>query len=301
MASEQMRTDVLEPGGAAALRSRRRFRPLYLARRHKLAAFAVVILAMMIIIAIFAPVLTPHDPAEADGRIRLESPSLTHPFGTDGFGRDVMTRVFYGARISLQVGGIAVLVAVFIGVPLGLVSGYAGGFTDAFIMRLVDAVLAFPGLLLALALVLALGPSIFNLMLALGIGVAPVYARLVRSQVLSLKERDFVLAARASGATDARIMFGHVLPNTYSSIIVASTLTMGVAILTEATLSFLGLGVRPPTPTWGGMLNEAGDLIYQSPYLMFFPGVAIFLATLSLNLLGDGLRDALDPNLRNRV
>ena len=204
----------------------------------------------------------------------------------------------YGARVSLQVAVLAVSVAASIGVPLGILSGYRGGWVDVVVMRLTDAVIAFPGLVLALSLVLVLGPSITNIMVALGIGAAPNYARLVRGQVLSLRNMDYILAARAIGAGDIRIMVRYLWPNTLPSVIVAGTLTMGTAILAEASLSFLGVGVRPPTPTWGGMLNEAFSQIYVAPFLSFFPGLAIFIITLSFNLLGDGVRDILDPRLR---
>lgn len=267
-------------------------------RKHPMAAAAACVLAVFVAAGTLAPVLAPHDPAAADGRNRLQTPTRVHPFGTDALGRDVLSRELYGARVSLQVAVLAVLFAAGIGVPLGLVSGYYGGVVDAVIMRTADAVIAFPGLVLALTLVLVLGPSIVNLMLALGIGAWPTYARLVRSQVLAIKNMEFVTAARALGAPNVRIMVRHIWPNTIPSVIVASTLTMGIAILAEASLSFLGVGIRPPTPTWGGMLNDAFRQIYVAPWLSFFPGAAIFIVTLSFNLLGDGLRDALDPRLR---
>ncbi|HEY8490108.1 MAG TPA: ABC transporter permease [Dehalococcoidia bacterium] len=269
-----------------------------LARKHPMAAVAAVILAVFVAVGVLAPVLAPHDPAVADGRNRLQTPTSAHPFGTDALGRDVLSREMYGARVSLQVAVLAVAFAAGIGVPLGLLSGYYGGVVDTLIMRAADAVIAFPGLVLALTLVLVLGPSIVNLMLALGFGAWPAYARLVRSQVLAIKNMEFVTAARALGAPNVRIIVRHIWPNTVPSVIVASTLTMGVAILAEASLSFLGVGIRPPTPTWGGMLNDAFRQIYVAPWLSFFPGAAIFVVTLSFNLVGDGIRDALDPRLR---
>jgi peptide/nickel transport system permease protein/oligopeptide transport system permease protein len=277
---------------------RPRFNLLLLCKRHPLAAIAAFIIIAFILIAIFAPLIAPYDPAITDGLNRRQSPSWNHIFGTDSLGRDVFSREVYGARVSLEVSFLAVLVAAAIGVPLGMLSAYRGGWLDAVLMRITDAVIAFPNLVLALTLVLVLGPSVTNIMLALGIGAAPSYARLVRGQVLALKHMDYVTAARAMGAGDLRIMVRYLWPNTLPTIIVAASLTMGTAILAEASLSFLGVGVRPPTPTWGGMLNEAFSQIYVAPFLSFFPGFAIFLVTLSFNLLGDGVRDILDPRLR---
>lgn len=279
-------------------RSRLNLNALKRWRRHPMASVAAVIILTFVLIAIVAPLIAPYDPAATDGYNRLRSPSLDHPFGTDSLGRDVLSRLIFGTRVSLQVGVLAVAVAAGIGVPLGIASGYFGGIIDAVVMRLTDAVIAFPGLVLALTLVLVLEPSIPTIMIALGIGAAPSYARLVRGQVLSLKHMDYVTAARSLGAGDIRIMVRYLWPNTIPSVIVAGSLTMGTAILAEAALSFLGVGVRPPTPTWGGMLNEAFSQIYVAPYLSFFPGVAIFIITLSFNLLGDGIRDILDPRLR---
>lgn len=267
-------------------------------RRYPMASVAAVIILAFVLIAIFAPLLAPYDPAVTDGANRLQSPSWAHPFGTDSLGRDVLSREIHGARVSLQVAVLAVVVAAGVGVPFGLVSGYFGGIVDTLVMRVTDAIIAFPGLVLALTLVLVLEPSIPTLMIALGIGAAPSYARLVRSQVLSLKHMEYVLAARSIGASHLRIILLYLWPNTVPSVIVAGSLTMGTAILAEAALSFLGVGVRPPTPTWGGMLNEAFTQIYTAPFLSFFPGLAIFIVTLSFNLLGDGIRDILDPRLR---
>ncbi|MCC6268452.1 MAG: ABC transporter permease [Dehalococcoidia bacterium] len=280
---------------------RRRVSPQRLwrtARHHPMASVALCVIVVFVLIAVLAPLIAPYDPAETNGRNRLQSPSWSHPFGTDSLGRDVLSREIFGARVSLQVAVLAVAVAAGVGVPLGLLSGYRGGWIDVIVMRATDAVIAFPGLVLALTLVLVLGPSITNIMVALGIGAAPNYARLVRGQVLSLRNMDYILAARSIGAGDTRIMVRYLWPNTLPSVIVAGTLTMGSAILAEASLSFLGVGVRPPTPTWGGMLNEAFTQIYVAPFLSFFPGLAIFIITLSFNLLGDGVRDLLDPRLR---
>jgi peptide/nickel transport system permease protein len=269
-------------------------------RRYPMAAVAAIIITLFVLMAVLAPVIAPYAPDLADGRKSLQSPSADHIFGTDKFGRDVFSRIIYGARVSLIVGGMAVLVAGAIGVPLGLISGYFGGWADTIVMRFTDAFMAFPGLVLALALVLVLEPSVLTICIALGLTAWPRYARLVRSQVLSLKTLDFITAARAMGAPNSRILLRHIWPNATAPVIVAASLSLGVAVLAEAGLSFLGVGVRPPTPTWGGMLNQSFSLIYTSAYLSFFPGVAIFLLTLSFNLLGDGLRDALDPRLRRQ-
>lgn len=269
-----------------------------MARKYRMATAAATVVGVIALLALFAPLLAPHDPNEANGLARLRTPTAEHPFGTDGLGRDVLSRVLYGARVSVRIGFMAVLFAGGIGVPLGLLAGYFGRFADAVVMRLMDAIIAFPGLVLAMTLVLALGPTLLNIMIALGIGASPTYARLVRSQVLTIKSLDYVTAARAMGASDLRLIFRHIWPNAMPTMIVAASLTMGVAILAEASLSFLGIGVRPPTATWGGMLRDAFQFIYLAPWLSFFPGVAIFLLALSFNLLGDGLRDALDPRIR---
>lgn len=266
--------------------------------KHPMSVIAACIISLMALSAVFAPVLAPYDPGEADGRNRLQSSSWEHPLGTDNLGRDVLSRVLYGARVSMAVGLVAVLVAGGIGVPLGLISGYFSGFADALIMRLADAVIAFPALVLALTLVLVLGPTMMNIMIAVGVSLSPAYARICRSQVLSLKEMDFVTAARSVGLRDSRIILKHIWPNATAPILVAASLNLGTAVLAEAGLSFLGVGVRPPTPTWGGMLNQAFGFIYVAAWLSFAPGLAIFVLTLSFNLLGDGLRDMLDPRLR---
>jgi peptide/nickel transport system permease protein len=269
-----------------------------LVRRNPLAAISAVVLTILVLVAIFAPLIATSDPKLSGGSVTLQTPSLSHFFGTDRLGRDVFSRVVYGSRVSLGVGFMAVALAGTVGIPLGLISGYFGGLLDAVIMRLTDTVMAIPGLVLALSLVLVLNPSFVTVSLALGIAAIPGYARLVRSRVLALRAADFVLAARTIGASNLRIMFRHILPNTLAPIIVVASLSMGSAVLGEAGLSFLGVGVRPPTPTWGAMLNDSFQLIYIAPWLMLFPGIAIFVLVLSLNLLGDGLRDALDPRQR---
>jgi peptide/nickel transport system permease protein len=251
-------------------------------------------------VAVFAPLLAPADPLAQDYNALLKGPSAAHPLGTDQVGRDLLSRIMYGARISMIVGVISVGVAIAIGLPLGLLSGYARGIADEVIMRVMDALIAFPSLILAMAIVAVLKPSLFNVMIAIGITSVPLYARLMRSQVLSLRERDFVGAARALGATDARIMMRHILPNSLSPIIVQGTLGLGFAVLAEAGLGYLGVGVQPPTPTWGSILNQGSALLEKAPWLSIFPGLAIFILVLAFNLLGDALRDQLDPRLRGR-
>lgn len=267
-------------------------------RQYPLTAIAAVVIVALILVAVFAPLLAPYGPRDSDGLASLSEPSGDHFFGTDRFGRDVFSRVIYGARVSLGVGLGAVLVAGLLGIPVGLVGGYFGGLADVLLMRATDTVMAIPGLLLALPLVLVLEPSFMTVALALGIASFPGYARVMRSRVLSLRSADFVLAARAVGAGHGRIMLRHIVPNAIAPMIVVASLSMGGAVLAEAGLSFLGVGVRPPTPTWGAMLRDSFTLIYQTPWLMIFPGTAIFVLILSLNILGDGLRDLLDPRQR---
>lgn len=262
---------------------------------------ALIVLALLVVAAIAAPLIAPYDPSEIDAFNTLKGPSAAHWLGVDENGRDVLSRLIYGTRISLTVGLISVGVALVVGVPLGLISGYFGRWTDSVIMRLMDAILAFPSLILALAIVVILGQGITQLMLAIGITSIPVYARLVRGQVLSLKTRDYVSAALSMGANTPRILLRHILPNTTAPIIVQGSLGIAFAILSEAGLSFLGLGVKPPTPAWGGMLQKAIPHIYRAPYLSIFPGLAIFVTVLSLNIVGDALRDTLDPRLRGKL
>jgi peptide/nickel transport system permease protein len=253
-----------------------------------------------LLIGIFAPIVSPYN-ARTDLNLkeRLQPPSKEHPFGTDDLGRDVMTRVIHGARVSLQVGVMVVAISLTIGTMLGLIAGLFGGVLDSFIMRVMDVMLSFPYVLLAIALVAALGPGLRNAMIAIGIVYIPPYARLARSMALTAREEDYVLAARALGAGQRRILFTHILPNGLSPIIVMATLSMGTAILDAAALGFLGLGQQPPYPEWGKMLVDSIQFILSgSWWVMLFPGLAIMLTVLGFNLLGDGLRDALDPRLR---
>jgi len=238
---------------------------------------------------------TPRDPLQMDIARRLQAPSLAHPMGTDQFGRDILSRVMWGARPSLTVGAVAVGIGMGIGVFLGTLAGYVGGWPDEALMRVMDAVYGFPAVLSALLFAAALGPGEVTSVVAVGVASAPVFARLVRGNVLGLREREFVLAARALGARDAAIIVRHILPNTLSPLVVQATITFPIAILAEAALSYLGLGTQPPHPSWGLMLKDAQNFLVLSPWYAVFPGTAIALAVLGFNLLGDGLRDLLDP------
>ena len=263
--------------------------------KNRLAAAGGVLLLGFLLLAIAAPLAAPEDPFAQNLYERLQPPSLANPFGTDDFGRDVLSRVIYGARISLRVGVTAVLIALVLGVPIGLVSGYWGGALDQVLMRAMDLMLAFPSILLAIAIVAILGPGLENAMLAVGVVAVPQYARLVRASALSVRGQDYVQAMRALGAGDFHILFFSVLPNCLTPLIVQSTLGLATAILDAAGLSFLGLGAQPPLPEWGAMLTGGRELVLRAPWILTFPGVAIFLTVLAFNLLGDGLRDALDP------
>ncbi len=264
---------------------------------NELALAGSVVLALVVIAAVFAELLAPYDPLEMNPQHLLAPPSATHWLGTDEFGRDLLSRVIWGARISLYVGGIAVAIALVVGVSLGLVSGYYGGLLDDAIARVLDVVFAFPSILLALGIVGALGPGLTNTMIAIGVVYTPVYARLARGTTLSMRENEFVAAAMLSGASDFRILRSHILPNIAAPLIVQTSLSLSLAILAEASLSFLGLGTQPPDPSWGTMVNTGQRLIELSPWPVVFPGLAIILAVLGFNLVGDGIRDALDPRL----
>jgi peptide/nickel transport system permease protein len=266
----------------------------------RLAWVGLVVLLSMVFLAATADFLTPYDPNYQDYTVLLEAPSALHPFGTDQIGRDLYSRVVYGTRVSIQVGVIAVGIGLTAGVIVGLVAGWYRGWLDEGLMRVMDAIHAFPALVLALAITAALGAGITNVMIAIGIVYMPTYARLVRGQILSVRERDFVTAATVLGARPARIMFLHAWPNVTAPIIVQASLNVSSAILTEASLSFLGLGVRPPTASWGSILQSGYQYLSSAPWLSLYPGIAIFIAVLGLNLLGDGLRQALDPRLRGR-
>ena len=263
--------------------------------RHRLAMFGAVLVAIEVGLAVLAPWIAPHEPNRMDYKAVLSGPTAEHPLGTDDLGRDLFSRTLYGARLSLEVGLVAVLVAVALGVPLGLVSGYIGGIFDESVMRIVDAVMALPALVLALTISAVLGPGVWNATMAIAIVAAPTYTRLVRGQVLSVKENDYVLAAQCIGAPTWVVLMRHVLPNVFSPVIVQASLGVGFAIILEASLSFIGLGAQPPTPSWGNMVQVGFQYLEIAPWFVLVPAVAIFLAVLGFNMLGDGLRDTLDP------
>jgi peptide/nickel transport system permease protein len=270
-----------------------------LGRHNRLAAAGMVLVAIFVVFAIFAPLIAPQDPAHIDLPARLQAPSAAHWFGTDELGRDILSRVIYGARISMMVGASVVAGSLFLGLVFGAIAGYYGGYVDRFFNVIVmNAFLAFPGILLAIAFVAFLGPGIFNLILALCIGGWVGYARLVRAQVLAVKEREYVEAARALGASDWRIVTRHILPNIIQPVIVQAAIGMAGAVLAEATMSFLGLGVPPPTASWGSMLNDGRAHLFDAPHLVLFPALAVMLAVLSFNFIGDALRDYMDPRSR---
>ena len=269
------------------------------AHHNPLAAIGVVLVSVFVIFALFAPWIAPQDPAAINLPARLDSSSPAHWFGTDELGRDILSRVIYGARVSMLVGGSVVATSLVLGLLIGSIAGYYGGRIDRFVnVVLMNAFLSFPGILLAIAFVAFRGPGIFNLVLALSLGGWVGYARLVRGQVLAAREREFVEAARALGASDLRIVAMHILPNIIQPVIVQAAIGMAGAILAEATMSFLGLGVSPPTASWGTMLNDGRAHLFDAPHLVLFPALAVMLAVLSFNFIGDALRDYLDPRSR---
>jgi peptide/nickel transport system permease protein len=282
---------------AAAIAFRRRIAGH--ARHNPLAAIGVVLVTIFIIFALFAPFIAPQDPALIDLPSRLDAVSHAHWFGTDELGRDILSRVIYGARISMLVGSCVVATSLALGLIIGSIAGYYGGTIDRFVnIVLINAFLSFPGILIAIAFVAFRGPGIFNLVVALSLGGWVGYARLVRGQVLAAREREFVEAARALGASDPRIIVRHILPNIIQPVIVQAAIGMAGAILAEATMSFLGLGVPPPTASWGTMLNDGRGYLFSAPHLIVFPAMAVMLAVLSFNFIGDALRDYLDPRSR---
>jgi peptide/nickel transport system permease protein len=268
-------------------------------RRHRAALTGLILLAGMLGLVFTAPVWESHDPERQQLSQALRPMSLTHPLGTDHLGRDMLARLLYGGRLSLLIGLLAVSIGLAVGVPLGAVSGFRGGITDLVVQRLADILLSFPGFLLALSLVSILGVGVQNVIISVGVSSMPSFIRLVRGSVLSLREQVFVEAARALGQRTGMIIWRHVLPNALAPIIVQATLSLGTSILVAAGLGFLGLGVQPPTPEWGTMLGEGRQYIFRAPSLTLFPGLAIFMAVFGFNLLGDGLRDALDPRMQS--
>jgi peptide/nickel transport system permease protein len=267
-------------------------------KRRKGALVALSVIAIFVAAAVLAPLVSPYDPDLQTWNAVRKAPSALHWFGTDDVGRDVLARVIYGARASLLAGVISVAIALLVGVPVGLISGYLGGFIDAVFSRITDALLACPFLILAIALAAFLGPSLGNAMIAIGITTTPLFIRLTRGQVMAVKVEDYVEAARAVGNPHWRIALVHIMPNILPALLVQATLSIAAAIIAEAALSFLGLGQQPPAPSWGSMLNAAQRFLVSAPWMAIWPGLAIFLTVLSFNLVGDGLRDALDPRSR---
>lgn len=267
--------------------------------RNRMAVVGLVIFMLLILAAVLAPQLAPYQPDKQDWKVRLQEPSSTHLFGTDEFGRDMLSRTLYGGRISLTAGLVPVLIGATLGSLIGLTAGYLGGRWDQLLMRMLDVLLALPSIFLALAVVGTLGPGLFNAMLAVAIVSVPGYARVVRGQVLSLRERDFITAAVAAGARHPRVILRHLLPNILSPLLVQASLSVGFSILTTASLSFLGLGTQPPTSDWGEMLASGRQYLPDAWWLEVFPGLFVMMAVLSVNLLGDGLRDYLDPRSRS--
>lgn len=267
--------------------------------RNRLAMLGTIILILLILSAIFANVLAPYGFDDQDVSRALQGPSLQHLFGTDKFGRDQFSRVLYGGRVSLRVGIVAVAVALVFGGSLGVIAGYVGGKVDSVIMRIMDVLMAVPGMLLAVAIAASLGAGLGNMMIAIGIGNVPGYARITRAAVMSAKGNEYVEAARATGASNLRIILRHILPNSIAPVIVQATLGVASSITACAMLSFLGLGAAPPTPEWGGMLSTARDYLRTDAYMAIFPGLFIMITVFSLNVMGDGLRDAIDPRLKD--
>lgn len=269
-------------------------------KRNKVALVGLAVVILLVMVAGAAPLLAPYDPAAQDPIALLKPPSMRHILGTDRLGRDILSRILFGARVSLSVSLSAISIALLVGVPVGLISAYLGGKTDDVLQRLTDIMLSLPSLVFAIAIVAALGPSLTGTMMAIAISSVPPLVRLTRSIVLSLKSRDYITAAQCVGVRSGRIVFRHLLPNALGPIVVQSTLGLGTAILMESGLSFLGLGAQPPTPSWGGMIAEGREFLYSGPHLVAMPGIFIMITILSFNLLGDGLRDALDPRLYGR-
>lgn len=276
-----------------------RFKKAFFGR--KVVRFGTVVIAFFVLIAILAPLITNYDPNAINLKDALKGPSSAHWFGTDSLGRDTYTRLIYGARTSLFVGLLSVFFASFIGIILGSIAGYYGGWTHAVIMRFIDALMAFPMLVLALVIAALLGGGVTNVIIALGVSLMPQYARLMCGQVLSVKESDYILAAKSLGASNFRIILSHVIKNSFPPLVVQMTLRLGRTILSESSLSFLGIGIQPPTASWGSMVASGRNYLEMLPILSFVPGLAIMLVVFAFNMVGDGLRDALDPRLRGRL
>ncbi len=268
-------------------------------KQNKSAIFGLIVILTLIVVAIFADQIAPYGYDDQNLRARFQTPNGDHWFGTDNFGRDIFSRIIYGAQISLKVGLLAVGIALIVGGTMGAIAGFYGGRLDNGIMRFIDILLAIPSILLAISIVAALGPELRNVMIAVGVGSIPSYARIVRASVLSLRDQEFIEAARAVGASDTRLILKHIIPNSLAPLIVQSTIGVAGAILAAAGLGFIGLGIQPPLAEWGAMLNSGRQYIRDYPHMTAFPGLAIMVTIFALNLLGDGLRDALDPRLKN--
>jgi len=267
-------------------------------KKNKRAMVGFWMVVFCVAVALLAPWVAPYDPIEQNMQIMLEGPSLSHPFGTDEFGRDILSRIIHGTQISLMTGIVGVLIAVILGVALGTISGYFGGLADTLIMRIMDIFMAFPSFLLALAIVSVLGPGMINVMIAIGIFSVPTFARLSRSSVISIKDKEYIEAVKAMGGSNLHIIIKHVIPNSIAPIIVLSSMRIATAIITAAGLSFLGMGAQPPTPEWGAMLSTGREYLRVAPHVSTMPGLAIMFLVLGFNMLGDGLRDALDPKMK---
>jgi peptide/nickel transport system permease protein len=278
--------------------SRRIFRVMF---SRWVVILGVVIILLLIITAIFAPLLAPHDPNQQNLRNSMLQPSKEYPLGTDELGRDLLSRIIYGSRISIMVGVVAIVISGVIGMGMGLIAGYFGGWIETIIMRFIDALMAFPPIVLILAVAAVLGGGLTNVMIAVGIGMIPTFCRLMCAQILATKENDFIKAAQVIGVSDFNIMLRHLVPNVFPPLLILITINMGAAILMEASLSFLGIGINPPTATWGALINDGYSNLLTNPLMSVIPGVAIVLVVLAFNLVGDGLRDALDPRLRGRI
>jgi len=277
----------------------RRFLRIFLSRG--VVIFGVIITLLFIIAAIFAPLIAPYDPNKLDMNNSLLQPGKAHLLGTDSLGRDTLSRTIYGTRVSLIIGLVVVVLGSIVGMALGLIAGYYGGWVHAVVMRLIDMLMAFPMLVLALLIATLLGAGIRNVILALSLTMVPAYARLMCGQVMTVKENDYILAERSIGARNTRVMLRHLAPNCFPPLIVMMTMMLGLTILAEAGLSFLGIGVQPPTPTWGNMVNDGRQYLVTNPILSFAPGLAIMLVVYAFNMIGDGLRDALDPQLKGVI
>lgn len=302
MISVNKRTKKIESQGGTAIQRKSQIASIWTRfKKNKLAMAGLLLLILLIIIAIIAPLLANYeqDAIKQNMSIRLQSPSSEHIFGTDHFGRDIFARIIFGARISLSVGLASVFISSILGVMVGSIAGYYGGRIDNILMRLMDVLLALPSIFLAITIVAALGPGLINLLIAISISYVPRFSRIVRSSILSIKNQEFIEAARACGTRDRRIIFKHIIPNAIGPIIVEATLSIARAIIHVSSLSFLGLGIKAPMPEWGSMLAEGKSYMGSHQYLVIIPGIAIVMSVMALNLIGDGLRDALDPRLKN--